>query len=122
MLSMGLPNLSRKIGSGGDGRDDGGGADLGGGGGACDSKAPNGAPNFGVAKPPGPKMEAVGLGSAGGEEVVCVVGPAGALLVGEIGCTQGSYPALAVELFTTGAVPSARHRPSLTRTQLASPW
>ena len=85
------------------------GVDFGGGGGACDSKAPIGAPNFGVAKPPGPKMEAFGLGSAGVEEVVCVIGPAGALLVGETGWTQGSYPALAVELFTLGALTSVRH-------------
>ena len=41
--------------AGGGGHDAGGGADFGGGGGATDSTSPNGAPNFGVAKPPGPE-------------------------------------------------------------------
>ena len=47
--------------AGGGGHDAGGGADLGGGGGATDNAAPNGAPNFGVAKPPGPKIDALGV-------------------------------------------------------------
>ena len=98
--------------AGGGGHDAGGGADLGGGGGATDNAAPNGAPNFGVAKPPGPKIDALGVGSAGDEEGVCCGGPAGALLVGESGWTQGSFPALAVD---------SRQLPAPTRTQLASP-
>ena len=110
--------------AGGGGHDVGGGADLGGGGGATDSISANGAPNSGVAKPPGPKINALDIESPGDEEGVCCGGPAGALLVGETGWTQGSYPALAVELTapvsTTGVVPSARQRPAPTRTQLAS--
>ena len=45
--------------AGGGGHDVGGGADFGGGGGATDSISPNGAPKFGVAKPPGPKIDAL---------------------------------------------------------------
>ena len=98
--------------AGGGGHDDGGGADFGGGGGATDSISPNGAPNFGVAKPPGPKIDALDLESAGDEEYNCCGGPAVALLLGESGWTQGSFPALAVE---------SRQLPAPTRTQLASP-
>ena len=111
--------------AGGGGHDVGGGADLGGGGGAIDSNSASGAPSFGVAKPPGPKMNALEIETPGDEEGVCNGEPAGAMLVGETGWTQGSYPALAVELTapvsTTGVVPSARQRPAPTRTQLASP-
>ena len=98
--------------AGGGGHDDGGGADFGGGGGATDNISPNGAPNFGVAKPPGPKIDALDLGSAGDEEYNGCGGPAAALVVGETGWTQGSFPALADE---------SRQLPVPTRTQLASP-
>ena len=98
--------------AGGGGHDVGGGADFGGGGGATDSIPPNGAPNFGVAKPPGPKIDALDVGSPGEEEDVGFGVPAEAWLVGESGWTQGSLPALAVE---------SRQLPAPTRTQLASP-
>ena len=95
--------------AGGGGHDAGGGADFGGGGGASPISTSKGASSLGAARPSGPKVNALEIDIAGGEEVVCVIGPAGALLVGEFGWTQGSRPALAVELFTLGALTSVRH-------------